>query len=113
MARFTVLSWNVENFRVADKDVNRIVQHVRGYNPDVFALLEVVGSGVYQHIASRFPGYTFHMTYGRQSQEILVGVRSTLSAFFSRTSVPDSYGDHPGERFPSTIQQFSRVNQRL
>lgn len=84
MARFTVLSWNVENFRVSDKDVNRIVQHVREYNPDVFALLEVVGAGVYQHIASRFPGYTFHMTYGTQSQEILVGVRSTLSAFFAQ-----------------------------
>jgi endonuclease/exonuclease/phosphatase family metal-dependent hydrolase len=84
MARFSVLSWNVENFIVANKDVNRIVQHVRGYNPDVFALLEVVGAGVYQNIATRFPGYTFHITYGRQSQEILVGVRNTLSAFFAQ-----------------------------
>ncbi len=42
MARFSVLSWNVENFRVEAKDVARIVQHVRSYDPDIFALLPVL-----------------------------------------------------------------------
>jgi endonuclease/exonuclease/phosphatase family metal-dependent hydrolase len=84
MARFTVLSWNVENLNVPNKDINRIIQHVRGYNPDVFALLEVVGAGVYQHVATRFPNYTFHLTYGPQSQEILVGVRNTIQSFFTQ-----------------------------
>ena len=84
MARFTVLSWNVENLNVPNKDIGRIVQHVRGCDPDVFALIEVVGAGVYQHIATRFPNYTFHLTYGRQSQEILVGVRNTIQAFFTQ-----------------------------
>lgn len=84
MARFSVLSWNVENFKVNRTDVNRVVGHVRYYNPDVFALLEVVGSGVYARVASQFPTHTFHMTYGRQSQEILIGVRKTLTAFFTQ-----------------------------
>lgn len=84
MPRFKVLSWNVENFKLGKTDVNRVVQHVKGYNPDVFALLEVVGPGVYDKIAARFPSHNFHMTYGPQSQEILVGVRRTLSAFFSQ-----------------------------
>ncbi len=84
MARFSVLSWNVENFGIDSTDVGRVVQHVRRYDPDVFALIEVVGAGVYDRVASRFPTHTFHMTYGRQSQEILVGVRRTLTAFFSQ-----------------------------
>ena len=84
MARFTVMSWNVENFSIANTDVSRVINHVRSSNPDVFALLEVVGPGVYDRIASKFPAYNFHMTYGRQSQEILVGVRRTINAFFSQ-----------------------------
>lgn len=84
MPGFSVFSWNVENFRLAKKDVNRVVQHVKWYNPDVFALLEVVGPNVYSQIAARFSSHNFHMTYGRQSQEILVGVRKTLSTFFSQ-----------------------------
>lgn len=84
MAGSSVFSSNLENFRLSKKDVDRVVAHVKGFDPDVFALLEVVGPNVYGQIANRFPSHTFHMTYGRQSQEILVGVRKTLSAFFSQ-----------------------------
>lgn len=84
MPGLSVFSWNVENFRLGKKDVGRVVGHVKWYDPDVFALLEVVGPNVYNQIAEKFPTHTFHMTYGRQSQEILVGVRKTLSAFFSQ-----------------------------
>lgn len=84
MARFSVLSWNVENFKVDRTDVNRVVQHVRSYNPDVFALLEVVGPEVHGRVALQFPTHSFHMTYGQQAQEILIGVRKTLTAFFTQ-----------------------------
>ena len=84
MARLKVLSWNVENSKIGSTDVSRVIRHVKDYDPDVFALLEVVGAGVFDRIASRFPDYSFHMTYGRQAQEILVGVRNTLPAFFSQ-----------------------------
>lgn len=84
MPRFSVLSWNVENFSLRKTDTTRVVNHVKRYDPDVFALLEVVGRGVYDHIVSRFPDHNFHMTYGRQSQEILVGVRRTISAIFTQ-----------------------------
>jgi len=82
--KFTVLSWNVENFKIATKDTQRIVDHVRSYDPDIFGLLEVVGPGVHEHIVQRFPNHVFHMTYGPQSQEILVGVRRTLNFMFSQ-----------------------------
>ena len=86
MPRLTALSWNVENFSVATKDTNRIVRHIRAFDPDVFGLIEVVGPGVYETIATRFPNHVFHMTYGPQSQEILVGVRRTFRAFFAQKS---------------------------
>jgi len=84
MAKLKVLSWNVENFKVGKTDVGRVVAHVQQYDPDVFGLLEVVGPGVYDKVAAKFPKHNFHLTYGRQSQEILVGVRRTINAFFSQ-----------------------------
>jgi len=84
MPRFTVLSWNVENFKISTKDVGRVVDHVRGYDPDVFALLEVVGGGVFDHVAARFPHHNFYLTYGKQSQEMLVGIRRSLNSFYTQ-----------------------------
>ncbi len=84
MPRLKVLSWDVEKFKIASTDTARVVQHGKGYNPDVFALLVLVGPGVYDHIASRFAGHNFHMTYGPQSQEILIGVRKNLTTFYSQ-----------------------------
>ncbi len=108
MPRLRVLSWNVENFKIASTDTTRVVQHVRGYNPDVFALLEVVGQGVYDRIASRFTGHNFHMTYGPQSQEILIGVRKNLTTFFSQKTVFKAGNAHLRPGALVTVKSGSR-----
>ena len=82
---FTVLSWNIEHLR--DKQPERIkavVKTLTQENPDVLALYEVEGKYVYEELATKLPNYTFHITEGRQVQEILVGVKNKFSAFFSQ-----------------------------
>jgi hypothetical protein len=40
--------------------------------------------GFCQRHGAKFPGYTFQITEGQETQEILVGVRASLSAFFTQ-----------------------------
>jgi hypothetical protein len=47
-------------------------------------LYEVEGKDVFTALVSEFPGYAFQITEGSQTQEILVGVRNTLTAFFTQ-----------------------------
>ena len=84
-----ILSWNVEHFTGrgtgarADR-VTRVAQLIEDENPDIFALMEVKGSTVFTEFTNRFPGYSFSITEGTQVQEILIGVRGGLSAFFTQ-----------------------------
>jgi len=61
-----------------------VVEFLRGNDPDVFALYEVVGSEVFGALTSKMPDYNFHITEGPQTQEILVGVRGGITAFFTQ-----------------------------
>jgi endonuclease/exonuclease/phosphatase family metal-dependent hydrolase len=81
---FSVASWNVENFRGDPSRVTRVVEFLQRVDPDIFALYEVVGSQVFQTLTTRMPDYTFHITEGPQVQEILLGVRSGITAFFTQ-----------------------------
>lgn len=81
---FSVVSWNVEHFHGVPARVNCIVAELEKVNPDVIALYEVTGKEVFAQLTSKFPGYTFQITEGPQSQEILVGVRNTISAFITQ-----------------------------
>jgi endonuclease/exonuclease/phosphatase family metal-dependent hydrolase len=83
---FSVAAWNVEHFRddPSGVRVNRVVDFVAAQSPDVFALFEVEGATVFEALMSRMPQYTFQITEGPQTQEILVGVRKTLSAFITQ-----------------------------
>jgi len=81
--KISILWWNVHNL----KDITqaaRIVLHIKERNPDVFGLGEVIGEAAYRFIAKEFPEYNFYMTFGKQAQEMLVGVRRNLQAFFSQ-----------------------------
>lgn len=87
MARaFTLASWNVEHFRGRANRVKDVVKQLRdeANKPDVFALYEVEGKTVFGALVSELPGYQFHITEGRQTQEILVGVKRGHTAFFSQ-----------------------------
>ncbi len=87
----SVASWNVEHFGATDsrrrkpkKPVEPIVEFIASHNADVIAIYEVVSSVVYEAVSDAMPQYTFHITEGPQAQEILVGVKRTLSAFFTQ-----------------------------
>lgn len=83
---FSVASWNVEHFK--SQGVQSRVEDVVGFlnqqKPDVFALYEVEGKQVFDALTSMMPGHTFHITEGQQVQQILLGVRSHLTAFFTQ-----------------------------
>ncbi len=86
---FSVASWNVKNFDGKPKErVGRVVEFLLdaagGNAPDVFGLYEIVGKDVYGEFVGKMPGYTFHITEGQQTQEILVGIKTNLTAFFTQ-----------------------------
>jgi exonuclease III len=83
---FSIASWNVEHFRSqgVDSRVEDVVGFLADQDPDVFALYEVEGKDVFSTLTTLMPDYTFHITEGRQVQEILVGVRHGLKAFFTQ-----------------------------
>ncbi|MDC0343502.1 MAG: endonuclease/exonuclease/phosphatase family protein [Aestuariivita sp.] len=84
-----ILSWNVEHFTgkgtgVRADRITRVAELIAQENPDIFALMEVKGSTVFTEFTRRFPGYSFSVTEGTQVQEILIGVRGGLTAFFTQ-----------------------------
>ena len=79
----SIFWWNVHSLQDA-AHAERVVTKLKGIDPDIFGLGEVVGEPAYKFIAREFPEHNFYMTYGRESQEILVGVRRTLPVFFSQ-----------------------------
>ncbi len=87
---FSVLSWNVEHFGAAapgkppKKPVAPIIQKIADQNADVVAIYEVEGATVFSEVTAKMPNYSFHITEGKQTQEILVGVRKTLTSFFTQ-----------------------------
>lgn len=81
---FSIASWNVEHFKDDPSRIGRVVSFLAAQNPDVVALYEVEGKEVFASMTAQFPGYTFQITEGEQTQEILVGVRSSLTAFLTQ-----------------------------
>ena len=88
---FSVASWNVEHFKNTDADdalrVQRVARFIAGSDggpasvPDVFALFEVEGRDIYQAFMDEFPDHRFHLTEGKQSQEIFVAVHRSFQTF--------------------------------
>lgn len=86
---FSVASWNIEHFGKDESPaghirVKRAIQFLKAQDPDVFGLYEVEGKEVFRDLFEEMPGYTFHITEGPQVQEILIGVKSHLTAFFTQ-----------------------------
>lgn len=85
---FSLASWNVEHFKGDPSRVQRVVSYLNdskgGNKPDIFALYEVEGAEVYSELVTNMPSYSFHITEGPQVQEILVGVKKTMTAFFTQ-----------------------------
>jgi exonuclease III len=81
---FSVVSWNVKHFKGDLSRVEKVVGFLKKQDPDVIGLYEVEGKNIYQAMTNSFPGYTFQITEGQQTQEILVGFRSPLSVFITQ-----------------------------
>lgn len=81
---FSLASWNVEHFKDDPSRIDRVVDFMKKQKPDVFGLYEVEGKEVCTTLTAKMPGYSFHITEGDQTQEILVGVRGSLTAFFTQ-----------------------------
>lgn len=81
---FSVASWNVEHFGGDPTRVARVIAFLVDQDPDIFALYEVEGAEVFQELVTQMPDYSFQITEGPQTQEILIGVRRTISAFITQ-----------------------------
>ena len=83
---FSVASWNVEHFKSqgVPSRVDDVVAFLKDQRPDVFALYEVEGKEVFEALTEKMPNYTFHITEGQQVQQILLGVRTNITAFFTQ-----------------------------
>ena len=103
---FSVLSWNVEHFRNDQNRVPRIVNVLKSEDPDVIALSEVTGKKVFDEVSKQIPRYHWHITEGMQTQEILVGVKSNRTAFFSQRTEFKSGNNYlrPGALVTLTIE---------
>ncbi|MCZ6681317.1 MAG: hypothetical protein O7E52_29220 [Candidatus Poribacteria bacterium] len=85
MARkFSIVSWNIEHFRLKTTDHEKVVSHLKSLQPDIFALLEVEGKDVWRYMFDEFPDHSFFITEGKQTQEIMVGVHRRLRCFLTQ-----------------------------
>ena len=84
---FSVASWNVEHFSDDLSRVKRIAEFISGQHngptnvPDIFAIYEVEGKEVFREFMNTFPDYRFHITEGKETQEIFIGVHRNLQTF--------------------------------
>ncbi|MBV6644731.1 MAG: endonuclease/exonuclease/phosphatase family protein [Cyclobacteriaceae bacterium] len=94
--KFSVLSWNVKHFGSGSRDdkghlkssfvskVQRVTQLIKSKEPDIIAIYEVKGEDVFFEFMNHFENYSFYITEGQQTQEILLGIKSNLTAFVTQ-----------------------------
>ena len=101
---FSIASWNVEHFKDDLTRVGKVIDLVKAQNPDVFGLYEVEGAKVFNALVDKMPDYTFQITEGVQTQEILVGISKRLTAFITQKTEFRSGTTHmrPGRLSPVT-----------
>lgn len=81
---FSVASWNVEHFGDGDEQAARRIEFLAEQKPDVIGLYEIEGKEVWREIMAGLPGYSFFITEGQNTQEILVGVGPQLTGFVTQ-----------------------------
>ena len=81
---FSVASWNVEHMKDADPRNAARMQFLADQRPDVLALYEVEGREVWREVMAAFPKYSFFITEGANTQEILVGIGPRVTGFLTQ-----------------------------
>ncbi len=89
-----VVSWNVEHLGATAKSgavkpelpVMERLSPLLDLDPapDVIALYEVEGKEVWREVMAGFPGYSFFITEGQNTQQILVGLGPEVTAFLTQ-----------------------------
>ena len=84
---FSVMSWNVEKFGTkGDEHRQRIVDTVAERDPNLIAFYETKPSAVWRALMDGLPEYTWHITEGKQTQEIRKICRAAYLALSNRVS---------------------------
>lgn len=81
---FSVASWNCEHWKNGDLRNARRIEFLAARKADVVALYEVEGSEVWRTVMEGLPGYSFFITEGQNTQEILVGIGPDITAFLTQ-----------------------------
>lgn len=81
---FSVASWNCEHWKNKDRRNARRIEFLAEREADVVALYEVEGSQVWRTVMDGLPGYSFFITEGQNTQEILVGIGPDVTAFLTQ-----------------------------
>ena len=82
--KFSLVTWNIRHFKLDTTLKDKVVNHLKSMNPDVFAILEVVGADVWNYMFKEFPEHNFFITEGPETQEILVGVQYQFKCFLTQ-----------------------------
>jgi hypothetical protein len=61
-----------------------VLGFLQARDPDVVAIYEVEGKRVWRRLMDGLPGYSWFITEGQNTQEILLGTRSGLTAFVTQ-----------------------------
>ena len=81
---FSVASWTVRHFGEGDATNAERVAFLAEQQPDVLGLYEVEGKEVWRELMAGMPGYSFFITEGRNTQEILLGIGPGVTAFLTQ-----------------------------
>jgi hypothetical protein len=81
---FSVASWNCEHWKDGDPRNRHRIEFIAAQRPDVLALYEVEGAEVWRDLMSGLPRYSFFITEGQNTQEILVGIGPGITAFLTQ-----------------------------
>jgi endonuclease/exonuclease/phosphatase family metal-dependent hydrolase len=83
---FSVASWNVEH--LGDQGPPARIANVVGFlqqqQADVIAIYEVEGRHVWRQLMNGLPGYSWFITEGQNTQQILLGTASDVTAFVTQ-----------------------------
>ncbi len=83
---FSVAIWNIEHFGQGFNQarVERAINYLLQQDADIYGLFEISSGKVYQTIMRLMPEYTFYVTEGEQTQEILIAVRTGITVFLTQ-----------------------------
>ena len=81
---FSVASWNVEHFQNREPQNEGRIAFLAAQKPDVTALYEAEGAEMWRELMAGFPRYSFFITEGVNTQEILLGIGPRVTAFVTQ-----------------------------